>query len=120
MAPTVLNLPPSASTTLEEGFPERAIFGTWGTPLHRQRYSWKLFPECCTRGRLPRVLLGLPRVQLALGEACGCHSATSSHYQPHGFHPLSYTTNRASTELLCCRSLLVGLLALLHGGLTCC
>ena len=42
---------------------------TRGRRLSRGRISRRLFPECCTRGRLPRVQLGLPRVQLALGEA---------------------------------------------------
>ena len=60
---------PSASTALGKAFPECTIFDTRGRRLSRERISRRLFPECCTRGRLPRVQLGLPRVQLALGEA---------------------------------------------------
>ena len=60
---------PSASTALGKAFPECTIFDTRGRCLSRGRISRRLFPECCTRGRLPRVQLGLPRVQLALGEA---------------------------------------------------
>ena len=60
---------PSASTALGKAFPECTIFDTRGRRLSRGRISRRLFPECCTQGRLPRVQLGLPRVQLALGEA---------------------------------------------------
>ena len=60
---------PSASTALGKAFPECTIFDTRERRLYRERISRRLFPECCTRGRLPRVQLGLPRVQLALGEA---------------------------------------------------
>ena len=60
---------PSASTALGKAFPEYTIFDTRGRRLSRGWISRRLFPECCTRGRLPRVQLGLPRVQLVLGEA---------------------------------------------------
>ena len=66
---------PSASTALGKAFPECTIFGTRERRLYRMRISRRVFPECCTWGRLPRVQLGLPRVQLALGEATGCCSA---------------------------------------------
>jgi hypothetical protein len=36
-----------------------------------------LFPESCTQGRLPRVQLVLPRVQLAPGEDLGSRSVRS-------------------------------------------
>jgi hypothetical protein len=49
--------------TLGKGFPECTSFGTRGRPLPRLA-----FPECCTRGSLPRVFWGLPRVLLTLGE----------------------------------------------------
>jgi hypothetical protein len=68
---------PSAKTALGEGFPECTIFGTQGRPLSRERHRRRLFfPECCTRGRLPRVSLPLPRVHLALGEASVSRSAS--------------------------------------------
>jgi hypothetical protein len=60
---------PSGRMALGEGFPECMIFGTRGRPLSRERHPRRLFPECCSRGRLPRVFWGLPRVHLALGEA---------------------------------------------------
>jgi hypothetical protein len=60
---------------LGEVFPECAIFGTQGRALPREPLPWKLFPECCTRGRLPRVFLALPRVLESLGEAGGSCSA---------------------------------------------
>ena len=68
---------PSVSTALGEAFPECTIFDTRGRRLSRGRISRRLFPECYTRGRLPRVQLGLPRVQLALGEASSsCSDST--------------------------------------------
>ena len=51
---------PSASTALGKAFPECTIFDTRGRRLSRERISRRLFPECCTRGRLLRVQLGLP------------------------------------------------------------
>ena len=66
---------PSASTALGKAFPECTIFDTRERRLYRERISRRLFPECCTRGRLPRVPLGLPRVQPALGESSGSCSA---------------------------------------------
>jgi hypothetical protein len=53
---------PCATVALGEAFPECMIFGTRGRPLPREPLPRKLFPECCTRGRLPRVFLALPRV----------------------------------------------------------
>jgi hypothetical protein len=64
-----VNSSPSARTALGEGFPECAILDTRRRPLSRERHPRRLFPECCTRGRLPRVFLPLPRVHLALGGA---------------------------------------------------
>jgi hypothetical protein len=64
-----VNSSPSARTALGEGFPECAILDTRGRPFSRERHPRRLFPECCTGGRLPRVFLPLPRVHLALGEA---------------------------------------------------
>ena len=70
---------PSASTALGKAFPECTIFDTRGRRLSRGRISRRLFPECCTRGRLPRVQLGLLRVQPALGEASSsCSEGTSN------------------------------------------
>ena len=69
---------PSASTALGKAFPECTIFDTRGRRLSRERISRRLFPECCTRGRLLRVQLGLPQVQLALGEASSSCSAGCS------------------------------------------
>ena len=46
---------PSASTALGKAFPECTIFGTRRRRLSRERISRRLFPECCTLGRLPRV-----------------------------------------------------------------
>jgi hypothetical protein len=60
---------PRGRMALGEGFPECTIFGTRRRPLSRERHPRRLFPECCTRGRLPRVFWDLPRVHLALGEA---------------------------------------------------
>jgi hypothetical protein len=77
---------PSAKTALGEGFPECTIFGSRGRPLSRERHPRRLFPECCTRGRLPRVLLPLPRVHLALGEASDSCSATSSKHVRHQWY----------------------------------
>ena len=68
---------PSASTALGKAFSECTIFGTRERRLCRMRISRRVFPECCTRGRLPRVQLGLPRVQPALGESSGSCSATT-------------------------------------------
>jgi hypothetical protein len=65
---------PSATGALGEAFPESTIFGSRGRPLPREPLPRKLFPECCTRGRLPRVFLALPRVLEALGEASGSRS----------------------------------------------
>jgi hypothetical protein len=59
---------PSASTPLGESFPECAISGSRGRRLPREALSRTLFPESCTRGRLPRVQPVLPRVHLAPGE----------------------------------------------------
>jgi hypothetical protein len=71
-----VNSSPSVEVTLGVGFPECAIFST-GRPLSRERHPRKLFPECCTRGRLPRVFFCLPRVHLALGEAGVSHSVVN-------------------------------------------
>ena len=65
---------PSASTALGKAFPECTIFGTRQRRLCRMRISRRIFPECCTRRKLSQMQLGLPRVQLALGEATGCCS----------------------------------------------
>jgi hypothetical protein len=53
---------------LGEFFPECAILDSRGSRLPRGALPRILFPESCTRGRLPRVQLALPRVQPALGE----------------------------------------------------
>ena len=66
---------PSASMALGKAFPECTIFGTRERRLCRMRISRRVFPECYTRGKLPRVQLGLPRVQLALGESSSSCSA---------------------------------------------
>jgi hypothetical protein len=68
---------PSARMTLGRGFPESTIFDTRGRPLSRERHPRRLFPECCTRGRLPQVFLCLPRVHLAFGEACVSRSGVT-------------------------------------------
>jgi hypothetical protein len=62
---------------LGEGFPECVIFSTRGRHLSRERHPRSLFPECCTRGRLPRVFFPLPRVPDTLGEASVSCSASS-------------------------------------------
>jgi hypothetical protein len=64
-----VNSSPSVVTALGEVFPECTIFGTRGRALSRERHPRRLFPECCTQGRLPRVFLRLPRVHLTLREA---------------------------------------------------
>jgi len=69
LATNDVNSSPSARTALGKAFPECMIFGSQGRRLSREEIPRRLFPECCTRGRLPRVQLGLPRVHLALGEA---------------------------------------------------
>jgi hypothetical protein len=50
---------PRGRMALGEGFPECTIFGSRGRPISRERHPRRLFPECCTRGRLPRVFWGL-------------------------------------------------------------
>jgi len=72
-----VNSSPSAWTALGEAFPEYTIFGSRGRRLSRKEIPRELFPECCTRGRLPRVQLGLPRVLLTLGEAAASCSGRS-------------------------------------------
>jgi hypothetical protein len=62
---------PSATVALGQAFPECTIFGTRGRALPREPLPRKPFPECCTRGRLPRVLLPLPRVPRARVHAVG-------------------------------------------------
>ena len=59
---------PNASTALAKAFTKCTIFDTRERRLSRGRISRRLFPECCTRGRLPRV-------QLALGESSSSCSA---------------------------------------------
>jgi hypothetical protein len=73
---------PSATVALGEAFPECTIFGTRGRALPREPLPRKLFSECCTRGRLPRVFLALPRVLEALGEAGGSCSVAGRPPQP--------------------------------------
>jgi hypothetical protein len=79
---------------LGEAFPERTIFGTRGRRLPREPLPRKLFPECCTRGRLPRVFLALPRVLQALGEAGGSCSVHMLTY----IHSILQTHNSVSTQ----------------------
>jgi hypothetical protein len=55
-------LSPRGSLALGEGFPECTRFGTRGRWLPREKHPRKAFPECCTRGSLPRVFWCLPRV----------------------------------------------------------
>jgi hypothetical protein len=76
---------------LGEVFPECTIFGTRGRALPREPLPRKLFPECCTRGRLPRVFLALPLVLQALGEAGGSCSE----------HVLNYTLSSLSRISSC-------------------
>jgi hypothetical protein len=54
---------------LGEYFPECAILDSRGSRLPRGALPRILFPESCTRGRLPRVQLALPRVQSCSGGA---------------------------------------------------
>ena len=61
-APNGVNSSPSARTALGKAFSECTIFGSRGRRLSRKEIPQSLFPECCTRGRLPRV-------HLTLGEA---------------------------------------------------
>ena len=69
-----VNCSPSVRTAFGKAFPECTIFGSWGRRLSRKEIPRTLFPECCTRGRLPRVQLGLPRVHLTLGEVTASRS----------------------------------------------
>ena len=73
-----VNSSPSTRMALEKAFPEYTIFGSRGRRLSREEIPRALFPECCTRERLPRVQLSLPRVHLALGEATASRSGNSS------------------------------------------
>jgi hypothetical protein len=77
---------PSANMPLGEYFPECAILDSicaWGSRLPRGALPRTLFPESCTRGRLPRVQLALPRVQPALGEHPVSRSVTNLHICMH-------------------------------------
>jgi hypothetical protein len=69
-----VNSSPSARTTLGKAFPECTSFGSRGRRLYREEIPRALFPECCTRGRLPRVQLSLPRVHSTLVEATASRS----------------------------------------------
>ena len=62
-----VNSSPSVSTALGKAFPECKIFGSRRRRLSREEIPRTVFPECCTRGRLPRV-------HLALGEASASRS----------------------------------------------
>jgi hypothetical protein len=53
---------------LGKGFPECSILGTRGRPLPREPLPRLALLEYCTRGSLPQVFWGLPRVLLTLGE----------------------------------------------------
>ena len=70
-----VNPSPSARMALGKDFPECTSFGSRGRRLYREEILRALFPERCTRGRLLRVQLGLPRMHLALGEATPSRSA---------------------------------------------
>jgi hypothetical protein len=84
-------------TTGEAKFPEchglpRVPKITRG-PLPRGPLPRKLFPECCTQGRLSRVFLALPRVLEALREAGG--SCSDSYWEigiGHRGHGLPWPT----------------------------
>ena len=48
-----VNSSPSTRMALEKAFPEYTIFGSRRRRLSREEIPRVLFPECCTRGRLP-------------------------------------------------------------------
>jgi len=75
-------------------FSEYTIFGSRRRRLSREEIPRTLFPECCTRGRLPWVQLGLPRVHLTLGEATASRSA-AHHYRSR------FTRTKDARELVC-------------------
>ena len=83
-----VNSSPSVETAIGKAFSKCTIFGSRRRRLSHKEIPRRLFPECCTRGRLPRVQLSLRRVHLALGEATPSRSVTrlchvKSHIQPH-------------------------------------
>jgi hypothetical protein len=79
--------------TLGKGFPVCTSFGTRGRPLPREPLPRFAFPECCTRGSLPRVFWGLPRVLLTLGEGGFSRSDVFLHMPP------ASCSGRDATEL---------------------
>ena len=71
MAPAVTNGVNSSSgarTALGKAFLECTIFGSRRRRLSHGEIPRKLIPKYCTRGKLPRVQLGLHLVHLTLGE----------------------------------------------------
>jgi hypothetical protein len=72
-----VNSSPSVETALGKAFPECTIFGSRERRLFCEEIPQRLFPECCTRGRLLRVQLSLPRVHLALGKATPSRSVST-------------------------------------------
>ena len=67
--PTASSLPRVPARHSAKPSPSARFLTLGEGDFSRERISRRLFPECCTRRRLTRVQLGLPRVQLALGES---------------------------------------------------
>jgi hypothetical protein len=93
---TALNLPRVLPWHSGKSSPSVRILALGGELFPVSRFPGS---SSCTRGRLPRVFLALPRVLVALGEAGGCCSDTVNPLLPPSLSLSQPKNNHDSTSL---------------------